>query len=493
MEENVQVNRLRHAAILLGGVTLFRLVFNAAYPLDVSGDEAYYWDWGRRFDWGYFSKPPLIGWTMGLLRLIGADTGFGLRTASTLLGTAGLSVIYLLMARLFNTPTAFLAVAVLVATVGNAALNICMTTDAWLLLCWFGALYCFWRFTETEALRWSLATALCIGVGLLAKQMMVLFFPLALIYLTLDRHALLKHPLTWLTGLLPLLFLIPPLVWNARNGWITFRHTGGHFSQEGVSVMGSLTNFAEFIGGQLGLVSPVLFVLTAWVLVKVVRAWRQCPSALRYLAVYALPLAGFALFSFRKEINPNWPLLFDAAGLLVLAGYAGLHGRLVRPCRIGVAVGAVLTAVFYIALVAVPLSGIDFSRVAPLRQVSGWSEYGARTGLAHAGLPTPEDTMLIACGHRYYASALAFYHPQRPVVFHWHPDPHVNSQYDLWPQPSSTGKDALIVVPKKTESIPESLAERFSEVRRVTAFEIPAGGRRPKNYTLFHGVDWRDE
>ena len=41
----------------------FRLLM-LLLPLDLSGDEAYYWDWGRNLDWGYYSKPPGIAWLM---------------------------------------------------------------------------------------------------------------------------------------------------------------------------------------------------------------------------------------------------------------------------------------------------------------------------------------------------------------------------------------------------------------------------------------------
>jgi len=29
-------------------------------PLDLSGEEAHYWEWSKRLDWAYYSKGPLI-------------------------------------------------------------------------------------------------------------------------------------------------------------------------------------------------------------------------------------------------------------------------------------------------------------------------------------------------------------------------------------------------------------------------------------------------
>ncbi len=478
---------------LLAGVALFRVVFNAFYPLDVSGDEAYYWDWGRQLDWGYFSKPPLIGWTNGLLRWLGVDHPVGMRCFSTLLGTAGLWGVYLLMARMFTRSTGFWAVVALVATVGNAALNVCLTTDAWLMPCWVGALYSFWRYMEAPSVRWSLQTALFVGLGVLAKQMMLLFFPFALIFLLLERRALLGRGLTWLCAGVPLLFLLPSLIWNARNEWITFTHTGDHFSKAGFSIVDSLTTFGEFLGGQAGLMTPLLFGGMLWALVWVVRSWRSVGAGLKYLTVFALPWVGFLLFSFKKTVNPNWPLLFDVAGILLFAGVASVQGEAVRRWyRRAVWVGVVFTVLFYGMLQGVPRIGLDLTRVVPLREISGWSAYGERIGALHAGVPRPEKTMLIACGHRYYAAALAFYHPERPRVFHWHPDPKVNSQYDLWEQPSAAmGCDALVVV-HGDGAVPASLAERFERVEKVDQFSVPEQGKRVRRYGVYLGVGWRD-
>ena len=51
-----------------------RLLYLLVQPLDLVGDEAYYWDWGRHPAWGYFSKPPLIAWLMALVIRIGGDS-----------------------------------------------------------------------------------------------------------------------------------------------------------------------------------------------------------------------------------------------------------------------------------------------------------------------------------------------------------------------------------------------------------------------------------
>src|SRR6266567_4418985 len=49
------------------GLILLSVVFHLAYlafgcPLDLSPDEAHYWQWSRHLAWSYYSKGPLVAW-----------------------------------------------------------------------------------------------------------------------------------------------------------------------------------------------------------------------------------------------------------------------------------------------------------------------------------------------------------------------------------------------------------------------------------------------
>jgi len=139
---------LRRTRWLIGCLLLFRLVYAAYVPLDLVPDEAYYWDWSRQLDWGYYSKPPMVAWLIGLSTSILGSTAFAVRLPAVLLGTLGLFWMYLLAARLYGRQAGFWAALLTAATPGNAALALLMTIDAPFLFCWCGALYCFWRFLE---------------------------------------------------------------------------------------------------------------------------------------------------------------------------------------------------------------------------------------------------------------------------------------------------------------------------------------------------------
>src|SRR6187431_716524 len=102
--------RLPTASRVLLCIALFRLVYLPLFcsVTDLAGDESYYWDWGRHLDWGYFSKPPLIGWLMGVVGRLTGHSEWGIRLAALLCGTASLWFLQALAKRLFGERAALL-------------------------------------------------------------------------------------------------------------------------------------------------------------------------------------------------------------------------------------------------------------------------------------------------------------------------------------------------------------------------------------------------
>ncbi|MEL6205590.1 MAG: glycosyltransferase family 39 protein, partial [Pseudomonadota bacterium] len=90
---NVAVTRseswLGPALAVVLGVTALRIALMAFNRTDLFVDEAQYWLWGQSLEWGYYSKPPLIGWVIRLSTdLAGSDAPFFVRLPAPLLHAA---------------------------------------------------------------------------------------------------------------------------------------------------------------------------------------------------------------------------------------------------------------------------------------------------------------------------------------------------------------------------------------------------------------------
>ena len=78
--ESSRTNPWRQATIgLIIGVALMRLVALAISPVALYADETQYWIWSREFDWGYFSKPPMIAWLIAASTTLLGDSDFAVR------------------------------------------------------------------------------------------------------------------------------------------------------------------------------------------------------------------------------------------------------------------------------------------------------------------------------------------------------------------------------------------------------------------------------
>src|SRR3954468_32904 len=101
--------RLILVLVLTLGFVSHVLYLNRDCPIDLSGDEAQYWDWSRHLDLSYYSKGPLIAYLIRASCSILGDTMPGVRLPALLLAVGTSSCIYWLTLRLFRSDRLALA------------------------------------------------------------------------------------------------------------------------------------------------------------------------------------------------------------------------------------------------------------------------------------------------------------------------------------------------------------------------------------------------
>lgn len=482
---------------LLAGVFVFRALFILLFTAqaDLAGDEAYYWDWGRRLDWGYFSKPPMIGWLMGLVGWLTHDAEWGVRGAALVLGTGTLWFLFLLARRLYDARTAFLASTLILLTPGNAGLNLFFTIDAPLLLTWSAALLVFWFAAEKPTCwtRW-LTLALIIGLGTLSKQMMLIFPLIMVIFAAVSPtdRALLKNPRLWIAIVIGMLFLTPNLLWNQHHHWITLEHTKHHFDTKSLNFIGWLERTVEFPGVQALVYSPVTFVALIAIMWLGMRNWRQMQRRERFLLLFCAPaLAAFTILALRQRINPNWPAVFYVpAFILAAAWWNGYLPFTPAPGwrRWSLRIANAMTILVYLGITVLFLSPLKGHK--KLNDLRGWNEVGTQAGAYLAKVPRPNNTFVLTLGHRYDAAQMAFNMPQHPRVYRWESSGHVMSQYEVWPGPEERiGDDALILVPTGDSMIPLPgfIATCFESVDTLGRVEVKLSESSKHLFNVFLG------
>lgn len=395
----------------LAALTVLRLVFCAILPL--APDEAYYWVWSRDLQGGYLDHPPMVALFIRAGTLVTGETALGIR----LMGPVCLAIGSILLARatedLFpgrraGPWAAALFNATLLAGIGAVA----MTPDTPLIAFWTATVWALARLYRTGDGRWWLAIGALAGAALLSKYTAALLGLGIVLWLLLDpvaRRWLLRWQL-WAGGVLAMAVFAPVVLWNAGHGWASFAKQGG---RAGAAEAGrALRYLGELIGGQLGLATPVVFVLcVAGVAAAALRWWRLRDGAA--LLVAALTIPGAAIFLWQatgSRVQGNWPAILYPAAAMAAAALLTSPGwlRLRVPA---VAVGLAMTGAVYLQAAAAPLP-LPRRSDPTLARLGGWDAFLA----AVDARITHEGAAFVAAEEYGLAAKLAFGLPRGRVV-----------------------------------------------------------------------------
>lgn len=427
-------SRDRRLVAAVGLVTLAALVrVVLAAVLTLPPDETYYWDWSRHLAGGYFDHPPAIA---VLIRAGTAAFGvspLGVRSTSLVAGWLAALCLVLLARRLGGNRAALIAAVAITCLPLAAAGLILATPDAPLLCAVSATLLALDRALAAEpgsrrALAWWLAAGLVLGLAFVAKYNAVLVALGALLALlavpALRRQ--LRTPGPYLGLGLALLIFVPVVLWNAGHGWASFRFQLGHGLGRGHG--SPLSREASLIGGQLGLVSPILFGLLA---VAVWRALRSRePRQVMLGAIAATVFLFFCVSAWRRPAEANWqaPAYIPALALLAIQPLSNAWRRwLIAAC----ALAAAMVAVMYVQAVVpiLPISANDD----PTARGTGWDTLAVAVQRVATAESARSGRRTWLGGDRYQeASEIAFHLRDHPETFALNLGGRPN-QYDFWP------------------------------------------------------------
>lgn len=307
----------RLAVLLVLALLALRLAVNALELVPVHFDEGQYWAYGQELAWGYYSKPPGVGAAIRLTTEIFGTTLFGLRLASPIAHALIAWMIFLTARRIWEARTGFWAAAAYSAAPGVSASAMIVSTDPVMMVGWAVALYAMVRAGEEGRLRWWVLMGIAIGLGALAKYTILAFAAGALGYGLVSARARDWRGAAVAAGVAGLV-VAPNLVWNAAHSFATLTHVAEDAAPgTGLFNPGAL---AEFLGAQLGVIGPVVFLAILWALWRW-RDWRAEP-AMRLMAWLTAPLLlGMIVLAFVTRAQPNWAAPAYVAGSILAARF----------------------------------------------------------------------------------------------------------------------------------------------------------------------------
>lgn len=438
------------------GISLLRLLYMIwLSPYTLAEDEAHYWEWSRHLDWSYYSKGPGVSWVIALSTGLFGHSEWAVRLPAIVAAAVG-SVASALAARTVfaDRRTGFVAAVLYQCVPPLSLLGFLMTIDGPFLAAWAVACAAAVKAAKTRSPRWLVAVGLAMAVGFLFKYTIVLLAAGLILAAVAGRRTVRFPAWAWVAALFAFgLGLVPVIIWNAGEDWVTVHHLLGHLGVKGgdmpatqgeggwhYSPLWTLTYL-----GMLLLAGPPL----GLGVYSAVKNW-NADVGVRVLAAASAPvLVFYLLVTFVAEAEGNWAL-GGFVGLVPLA--AGVIPSALDRQFIPLRAGWRLSIVAGVCtLVALPLAPVlthlpVVGHLIPVHRLSGMrtlasaaeerlGELRARTGLEP----------FLMTDHYGRASQLAFYVEGQPVVYaassmtRWGR----RSQYDLWPETDLHNRDTI--------------------------------------------------
>ncbi|MDN5278606.1 MAG: hypothetical protein PWR01_2571 [Clostridiales bacterium] len=360
--------------LMILGLTIFRL-FLSLY-LDLTPDEAYYWELSRRLDWSYYDHPPMVAYIIALFGQVLGDSHLAIRLPSVL-GAALTSWFIFKIGHEFlkSSRTGFLAALMFNFTPAGMAVGFITTPDTPLALFWAFGAYAFLKALDDKRDRWWIMTGLALGAGALSKYNMIFFVPgVAITILAFPKYrGLVFTRRYWLMVGLAALGTLPIIYWNINHDWISFKFQFDHGLKH--SNRSVIKNLGDFLGGQLGTIGLTLFPVLWFVTLKYLKiTWKNRDEIRFFLVWLALPMMAFFVYTgIRSKVEANWPQIAYVTAMLLVGEWilAGSDNRRRN---------WVLAPSVFLALLAV-LQSITLVLPIPVRsdistRLHGWKQMG---------------------------------------------------------------------------------------------------------------------
>lgn len=461
------------AGLLLFLLTAFRLWYSAQHEL--VQDEAYYWQWSRHLDWGYYDNTPLMAPVIRLFTTLFGTNEVGVRAGAVFCSLAAGIGIYLLAKRLLGPVVALASVALANFVPLFAAGSVLMTQDPVQLALWTACLYVV-HVALTNRPRWWYGAGALAGLAAMAKLNALLLLPSVFLFLLLSppaRDRWLRRPEPYLAGLIALLIFAPFVWWNHTHQNAFWIHIHA-MSSRGTGHDG-LKWLSRFLGDQALLISPLVFLTFLYALYDAPRrgakdiqkdAQKDISAGLFLWCPAVVVFAATAFTALRSKVEGNWAVAAYTTGIILVAA---LFVKLWQRGRVGGRVWVGLACTLAVFLSVVPLfPGLLYGLGLKLKatndrtnELYGWRILAARVMQEQAAMGT--QPFVFGINYRMPSEA-AFYLPVRPQTYALFLN-YKASQYLFWEDPNTLkGRDAVFLNDTDTQDHFDDLRAVFTRI-----------------------------
>ena len=116
---------------------LVKIISISLTEFNLYGDEAQYWLWSKEISFGYFSKPPLLAWLIGLVTSIFGNSFVVLKSIPALIYCITSYLVFIFTKKLFNdSHLAYICALTFFLLPSVTLSSFLISTDVLLILFW---------------------------------------------------------------------------------------------------------------------------------------------------------------------------------------------------------------------------------------------------------------------------------------------------------------------------------------------------------------------
>ena len=452
--------------------------------IDLYGDEAYYWGWSRSLEFGYYSKPPFMGWTISLFTSIFGNSVFAIKLPSLVLEPLTAIFIFIIADELFDKKVAFFSGLGFFTIPAISISSFIISTDVFLLLFWAMALMFFIKAMKNDKFIYWILAGIAGGFGLLSKYTMILF-PIALfIYLALskDNRSILKNKNLYIAMLIAMIIFLPNLIWNYNHEFVSFTHTKdiSHIDQE----LFHPDKLGEFLGSQFGMVGVIFFPI----LLYLIFFPKFKDDKFKLLHIFTTLFLGIiTLQSFLAKAFANWAFPTYITGVILVCYYLIKNGK-IKTLWLAIGTNIFLTIIIYHYHTFANILNIELSKNNdPYNRVMGWSESANNISKViknYKGVKLLFDERKAMAEFIYYLNP----HPFDSVI--WNPKNLYKNHYDLTTTMNNKKGQDFIFITKHDKKIDE-IKKSFDKIQKLKTSKVKLYKDFIRTYHIYYLTNFK--
>ena len=295
--------------IILGSwfiINLVQSVFTGLFD-----DEALFWMYGERLDWGFYEHPPMVGFMIKMGYSI-FHNELGVRLFFVMASTLS---VFLLM-KLSDVKNYLLFASICLSIGIIQAGGFIAAPDVALVLFTLLFFLVYRHLIEHDSIPLALLWGVIMAAMIYSKYngILVIFFTL------LSNLKLLRKKSFYLAAFVAILCFVPHIIWSFRHGHPTMYY---HLIERNFEQYNYFKYFFSFIIGQFIIYGPFMAAFLFWFSFTYKPA-NQFERSLKFTAIGIVLF--FLLFTFQGQVEPNWTV--PAFLPMLILTYKGIEKRL---------------------------------------------------------------------------------------------------------------------------------------------------------------------